>query len=189
MFTSRAEYRLLLRQDNADRRLTPIGHRIGLVADDAWRSFQAKEAKIEQLAQELVARRHEGKTLAELLRRPEVEWPQILGIDAAVRGLAADADPRVVEQVVIETKYAGYIERQDAQIERFRRHEAKRIPEHFAYDAVPQLRHEAREKLSRIRPSSLGQASRISGISPADLAILMMYLDTPRSMCESQTSP
>ena len=103
---------------------------------------------------------------------------QVLEMLPRLREFATD--PRVVEQVVIETKYAGYIERQAAQVERFRRHESRRIPEHFNYHAIPQLRCEAREKLSRIRPVTLGQASRISGISPADLAMLTMYLDTPR---------
>jgi tRNA uridine 5-carboxymethylaminomethyl modification enzyme len=186
MFTSRAEYRLLLRQDNADRRLTPLGRRVGLVTDEAWNRLQTKETSIATALDFLSRRRHEGKTLVELLRRPEVEWPQILNLDPEIRAIARD--PLVVEQVVIETKYSGYIDRQEAQVERFRRHESKRIPRHFDYDAVPQLRFEAREKLRRIRPANFGQAARISGINPADLALLLMYLDNPKSKREHVTA-
>ncbi len=178
MFTSRAEYRLLLRQDNADRRLTPLGRRVGLVTDDACRRLESKEAAIAALQRELSLRRRDGKSLADLLRRPDVTWQQILEFDPSFNRHATD--PLVVEQVVIETKYGGYIDRQAAQIERFRRHESKRIPIQFDYSAVPQLRFEAKEKLSRVRPANFGQAARISGISPADLAVLMIYLDGPR---------
>ena len=174
MFTSRAEYRLLLRHDNADRRLTPIGRRIGLVKDDAWRKLQAKERAIEELTAYLRTHRHGQDTLEKCLRRSEVDWPRLCDIDPALRGLPAPAD--AIEQVVLETKYAGYIDRQAVQIERFQRLESRPIPAHFDFQAVPQLRAEAKEKLTRIRPTSLGQASRISGICPADLAVLLLYL-------------
>jgi tRNA uridine 5-carboxymethylaminomethyl modification enzyme len=178
MFTSRAEYRLLLRQDNADRRLTPLGRRVGLVSDGAWSRLQRKEQAIGALLAWLGRQRYEGKTLADLLRRPDIEWDNLLQLGSIPADLAANES--VVQQAVIETKYAGYIERQAAQVDKFRRHEAKRIPADLDYDAIPHLRFEARERLRQIRPTSVGQASRISGIHPADLAIILMFLERPR---------
>ncbi len=175
MFTSRAEYRLLLRHDNADRRLAPLGRRVGLVADHDWERLQRKERAIAELASYLQAHRHEGDTLATWLRRTEVEWDDLLAFRPELGSRNVRDDVR--EQVVLEAKYAGYIGRQAAQVERFQRLESKAIPTHFDYAGVPQLRAEAREKLSRVRPASLGQASRISGINPADLAVLLIYLD------------
>ncbi|MFO0797475.1 MAG: tRNA uridine-5-carboxymethylaminomethyl(34) synthesis enzyme MnmG [Gemmataceae bacterium] len=175
MFTSRAEYRLLLRHDNADRRLTPIGRRVGSVGAEAWARYEAKEEHIAGLQQLLAATRSEGDTLMTWLRRTEVEWAALKERHPAV----AEWDPRpdVVEQVVIEAKYRGYIDRQAAEVDRFRKMEGRQIPAAFDYAAVPQLRAEAREKLSRLRPFTLGQASRVSGITPADLAVLLFYLD------------
>jgi tRNA uridine 5-carboxymethylaminomethyl modification enzyme len=177
MFTSRAEYRLLLRHDNADRRLTPVGRRIGLVQEDAWRRLESKERAIADLTTHLRSHRHGQDPLEKWLRRSEVDWEQLCEMDPSLRSTNAPAD--AIEQVVLETKYAGYIERQAAQVERFQRLESRPIPAQFDFLAVPQLRAEAKEKLARIRPNSLGQASRISGISPADLAVLMIYLDSP----------
>lgn len=174
MFTSRAEYRLLLRHDNADRRLTPLGHRIGLVDQERWTRLACKEAEIERLVEYLRGRRIDGVSLEQIMRRPETSWDALVVLDPALGALPATAES--IKQVVIETKYSGFVERQAAQIERFQRMENKTIPSHFDFAAIPQLRIEAREKLSRIRPTSLGQASRISGITPADLAVLLFYL-------------
>lgn len=175
MFTSRAEYRLLLRHDNADRRLTPIGRRIGSVSDTEWQRFEQKEQGIAALQEELRKVKSDGDSLATWLRRTGVEWSHLCDRHPPLR--AWNDRPEVVEQVVLEAKYSGYIERQAAEVERFQRLENRRIPPTFDYAAVPQLRPEAREKLHRVRPTSIGQASRISGITPADLAMLLLYLE------------
>ncbi|HEY1188063.1 MAG TPA: tRNA uridine-5-carboxymethylaminomethyl(34) synthesis enzyme MnmG [Gemmata sp.] len=175
MFTSRAEYRLLLRHDNADRRLTPLGHRVGSVSAAEWERFERKAAGIAELQTVLKSNRSGGDSLATWLRRTEVEWAEVV---ARFPALAEwERRPDVVEQVVLEAKYSGYIDRQSAEVERFQRLESRRIPDTFDYAQIAQLRHEAREKLSRVRPASLGQASRISGITPADLAMLLLYLE------------
>ena len=174
MFTSLAEYRLMLRHDNADRRLMPIGREVGLVPDEAWRRLQEKERQIAEVQAVLRRTRQGGRTLEDILRRPEVAWQTLM---AETPGLAAlAASPEAWQQVEIEAKYAGYLARQQAQIERARRMEERPIPPDLDYAAIGQLRVEAREKLSRIRPRSLGQASRIAGIGPADLAVLMIHL-------------
>lgn len=180
MFTSRAEYRLLLRQDNADRRLTPIGRKIGLVSAARWDQLATYEEEIQRAGDFLSTTRSEGFTLEEWLRRPEVSWPQLHARCSALADLALS--PRAAEQVEIETKYAGYIKRQSADIERHHKVATVTIPGTFNFQAVPQLRKEAREKLARVRPTDLGQAGRISGITPADLSVLLLYLRQPERL-------
>ncbi len=175
MFTSRAEYRLLLRHDNADRRLTPLGHAIGSVTQAAWERLEIKEAAILVLQALLKKTRNEGDSLETWLRRTEVDWAALRERHPALKEW--DGLPEVVEQVVLEAKYSGYIGRQAAEVERFQRLENKRIPSNFNFEGIGQLRLEAREKLHRVRPASVGQASRISGITPADLAVLLFYLE------------
>jgi len=174
MFTSLAEYRLLLRHDNADRRLMPLGREVGLVADDAWVTLQEKERQI-RAAQDVLRRvRRGGRTLEEVLRRPEVTWDTLVAEVPDLESLRLSPEAR--EQVEIEAKYAGYLERQEREVQRARRMEDRAIPPALDYAAVPHLRAEAREKLARIRPRSLGQAARIAGIGPADLAVLTIHL-------------
>jgi len=174
MFTSRAEYRLLLRQDNADRRLMPVGHDLGLIDEATWQRFQEKRRLIGELPESLGKQRHGRRTFQEILRRPEVTFADLIELDGR---LGHGRYPQeVIEQVAIETKYEGYIRRQLAQVEKFRKLEARRLPDHLDYDQVPHLSNEGRAKLARIRPASLGQASRITGVSPADLTVLMVWL-------------
>jgi tRNA uridine 5-carboxymethylaminomethyl modification enzyme len=175
MFTSRAEYRLVLRHDNADRRLMPHGRRAGSVSDAAWNRLQEKEKGIAELQQVLQSTRSSGDTLATWLKRTGVEWSDLCNRHPALT--VWDSQPGVSEQVSIEVKYAGYIDRQTAEVERFKRTEEKKIPGTFDYASIPQLRQEAREKLARVRPTSVGQAGRVSGITPADLAVLLFYLE------------
>lgn len=191
MMTSRAEYRLLLRQDNADMRLTGIGHEIGLIDDERYEKLLEKERLIEEEVermknttvgaraevQELLAKYEStplqsGTTLAELLKRPELSYEIIKDIDKDRKELTED----VKEQVNIELKYEGYIKRQLRQVEQYKKLENKKIPEDIDYDDVYSLRKEAVQKLKELRPASVGQASRISGVSPADISVLLIYL-------------
>lgn len=180
MFTSRAEFRLLLRQDNADRRLTPIGERIGLASSERIRRHTEYEADLARGLALVAKLRHQGPTLEEWLRRPEMTIESVRALSPELAALSLP--PRVWAQLEIEVKYAGYIGRQEKEVDRQIKTQAVRIPETFDYRAAPQLRAEAREKLIRVRPRDLGQASRISGITPADLAVLLMYIKEPKRM-------
>jgi tRNA uridine 5-carboxymethylaminomethyl modification enzyme len=177
MFTSRAEYRLLLRHDNADRRLTPLGIELGLVDSDRARAFNAYESEFARGVQFIQTTRRQGLPLEEHLRRPETTWSELVNLapEAAILGLSQ----RAIDQLVIETKYWGYIRRQGLEVERQSKAQSLKIPAAFDYVAVPQLRAEAKEKLTRVRPGNLGQAGRISGITPADLTVLALYLKEP----------
>ena len=176
MFTSRAEYRLLLRHDNADMRLTPMGRAIGLVDDVRWQRFEAKRARVDQIEEMLGSVRvaSEGITLGQLARRPETSWDDLVALHPALIDLSDDAE--AVALSLVEARYGGYVKRQSEQVERFRRLEDKALPASLDYLTIPQLRAEAREKLDRVRPSSLGQAGRIAGISPTDIATLLVHL-------------
>ena len=173
MFTSRAEYRLLLRQDNADRRLTPLAHELGLVDAARYQRLQKKQTAIDHTTQLLESTRHQGDLLSKYIRRPEVQWADIVTFLPELSTLA----PEVAEQVLIDLKYAGYVARQTVEVERQHRLASKRIPQGFDYSRLVQLRAEAREKFERIQPVDLSQASRISGITPADIALLMVHFD------------
>jgi tRNA uridine 5-carboxymethylaminomethyl modification enzyme len=173
MFTSRAEYRLSLRADNADRRLTPRAREIGLADDGRWAKFERKRQEIERITR-LLQSTHEGSfSLEKILRRPETSWTEIV---ARLPELGCTPS-EVASQVTYDAKYSGYLARQEIEIERGRRLAEKRIPRDFNYEEVRHLRQEAREKFARVQPQDLAQAGRISGITPADLAVLMLHVE------------
>lgn len=203
MMTSRAEYRLLLRQDNADMRLTKIGYKVGLIDEDRFQGLLQKEAAVEKEINRLektpIGANKEvqsllksyGSTplktaasLAELIRRPELTYEMLSSIDPAREVLNND----IIEQVNINIKYDGYIKRQLKQVEQFKKLEGKRIPDSIKYEEINSLRKEAVQKLNDIRPLSIGQASRISGVSPADISVLLIYLEQYRGRINGTTN-
>ncbi len=169
MFTSRAEYRLLLRQDNADMRLTEYGHKFGLLPERNYRLFQAKRKAVEDELVRLESSFHGSVSLAQILRRPEIQYANLPDRNLALK-------PEEIQQVEIAVKYEGYIERQQSDVEKFRGLEDKQIPGWINYDLIPSLRTEAKMKLKKIQPATLGQASRISGVSPADVSLIMVWM-------------
>ena len=170
MFTSRAEYRLLLRQDNADMRLSSIAYNLGLLPERHYRATMLKRDAVQLELARLNSTKVAGITLAQMLRRPEMRYGDLPELPQP--GLAPD----VVEQVEIETKYEGYISRQAVEVETLKNVESKQIPSWLDYNAVPSLRTEARQKLLKIQPGTLGQAGRISGVSPTDVSLLMIWM-------------
>ena len=183
MFTSRAEYRLLLRADNADRRLTPLGRKLGLVDDERWARFEAKERSIRETFEKLETTFDANGSILKFLRRPETEWSEVV---ARIPELAAVSE-EVAEEVCVDAKYAGYVERQEREIAARRRWDARKIPATFRFRGLSNLRAEAQEKLEKIRPTDLGQASRVPGITPADIAVLTVYLERDAAAQESET--
>ena len=196
MMTSRSEYRLLLRQDNADQRLTPLGYEVGLISKERYEKLLWKKEQIRQEKERLekimtganaitqaFLERYKSTglktaaSLAEILRRPEMKYEYLKEIDARMPDLPAE----VTEQVEIDIKYDGYIRRQLKQVEQFRRMEQKKIPEDLDYDEIPSLRLEAVQKLKLCKPVSIGQASRISGVSPADISVLLIWLEQKKN--------
>ena len=192
MMTSRAEYRLLLRQDNADLRLTELGYKIGLISEERYNKFLDKKNKIEQEisrmkcttikpkkeVNEFLARNNtspisNGIKLSDLMKRSELNYKNLAEIDENRIDLPKD----VQQEVEIQIKYEGYIKLQEEQVEKFRKLEQKILPNNIDYDKIKGLRLEARQKLNKIKPNSIGQASRISGVSPADISVLLIYLE------------
>jgi tRNA uridine 5-carboxymethylaminomethyl modification enzyme len=180
MFTSRAEYRLLLREDNADLRLTPLGHRLGLVPRGRFEAVEARRAQVEAEIERLGRQKIGGVPLLTMLRRPEVAYADVARLDPH-----AVTDPAVARQVEVASKYGGYVRRMLDDVARFKKLEGRLIPDALDYAAVPGLSTEIRERLAQVRPASLGQASRIPGVTPAAISILAVWCHREQSMARA----
>ena len=175
MFTSRAEHRLLLRQDNADKRLMNYGYEFGLISKEQFQKFSQKQARVVEWIEKLKKNRYQQVSMEQYLRRPEVGLKEVMGILDEQIG-----DKDIEEQVEIEVKYSGYVEREEAMVHRLRHYEEKKIPELIVFKEIRGLRREAQEKFDKIRPLSLGQAARISGITPCDISTLAIHIEKLR---------